>query len=144
MYSCDQGLVTVEFLWEKLSEPQIYKDLKDLTRKTPFLRVGLGSLKLTLGIAGNFTPVWKKDSNKKWESVWGIISTFVEDTGKKLKTGREKMGVGVGGGGAFCPFLQLSSWAGSKLKQSSNLTLLFMILLFVRFNFLCLSLFSFK
>ena len=33
MCSCDQSLVTVAFLWEKLSQPQFYKDL---TRKTAF------------------------------------------------------------------------------------------------------------
>ena len=36
--SCDQGLVTVAFLWEKLSQPQFYKDL---TRKTAFTKGGL-------------------------------------------------------------------------------------------------------
>ena len=38
--SCDQSLVTVAFLWEKLSEPQLYHDL---TRKTAFFRGGLCS-----------------------------------------------------------------------------------------------------
>ena len=33
MCSCDQSLVTLAFLWEKLSQPQFYKDL---TRKTAF------------------------------------------------------------------------------------------------------------
>ena len=27
MCSCDQGLATVAFVWEKLSQPQFYKDL---------------------------------------------------------------------------------------------------------------------
>ena len=40
MCSCDQSLVTVAFLSEKLSQPQFYKDL---TTKTAFLRGGLGS-----------------------------------------------------------------------------------------------------
>ena len=38
--SCDQSLVTLAFLREKLSQPQFYKDF---TRKTAFLRGGLGS-----------------------------------------------------------------------------------------------------
>ena len=38
--SCDESLVALVFLWEKLSQPQFYKDL---TRKTTFLRGGLGS-----------------------------------------------------------------------------------------------------
>ena len=38
--SSGQSLVTVAFLWEKLSQPQLYKDL---TRKTAFLRGGHGS-----------------------------------------------------------------------------------------------------
>ena len=33
MRSCDQRLITLAFLWEKLSSPQFYKDL---TNKTPF------------------------------------------------------------------------------------------------------------
>ena len=33
MSSCDQSLVTVAFLWEKLSQPQFYKDL---TKKIAF------------------------------------------------------------------------------------------------------------
>ena len=36
MCSCDQSLVTVAFLWEKISQPQFYKDL---TRKTTFFEV---------------------------------------------------------------------------------------------------------
>ena len=38
--SFDESLVALVFLWEKLSQPQFYKDL---TRKTTFLRGGLGS-----------------------------------------------------------------------------------------------------
>ena len=40
MRSCDQGLVTLAFLGEKLSKSQFYKDLSG---KTAFLRSGLGS-----------------------------------------------------------------------------------------------------
>ena len=40
MWSLDQSLVTLSFLGEKLSKPQVYKDL---IRKTAFLRSGLGS-----------------------------------------------------------------------------------------------------
>ena len=39
-WSCDQSLVVLALLWEKLSEPQSYKDF---TRKTSFFRGGLGS-----------------------------------------------------------------------------------------------------
>ena len=35
MLLCDQGLVTLAFLWEKLSYPQFYKDL---TKKINFMR----------------------------------------------------------------------------------------------------------
>ena len=35
MWSCDQGLVTIAFLWEKLSQHQFYKDL---TRKKTFFK----------------------------------------------------------------------------------------------------------
>ena len=40
MCSFDQSLVTLAFLWQKLSKSQFYKDL---TRQTVFLRGGLGS-----------------------------------------------------------------------------------------------------
>ena len=39
MWSCDQCLVTLALLWEKLSSAQF---CKDLTRKTTFVRGGLG------------------------------------------------------------------------------------------------------
>ena len=39
MCSCDQSLATVAFVWEKLSQPQFYKDL---TRETAFLGGGGG------------------------------------------------------------------------------------------------------
>ena len=48
MWSCDQSLVTLAFLWEKLSQPQVYKDL---TRKTAFfegLSCCLGSSSIIL------------------------------------------------------------------------------------------------
>ena len=40
MCSCDQILVTLAFLFEKLSQPQFYEDL---TKKPIFLRGGVGS-----------------------------------------------------------------------------------------------------
>ena len=40
-------MVTLAFLWEKLSQPQCYKGL---TRKTAFLRGGLGSRLITLNV----------------------------------------------------------------------------------------------
>ena len=40
MCSCDQSLVTLAFLREKLSQLQLYKDL---TKKAAFLRGGLRS-----------------------------------------------------------------------------------------------------
>ena len=45
------SLVTLAFLWEKLPQPQLYKDL---TIKTTFLRSGLGSSSM----------IW--DWNKVW------------------------------------------------------------------------------
>ena len=40
IWSYDQSLVTAAPLWQKLSQPQIYKNL---ARKTTFLKGGLGS-----------------------------------------------------------------------------------------------------
>ena len=45
MWSCDQSLVTLAFLSEKLSTPQFSKDL---TRKTTFLKGGFVSSSITL------------------------------------------------------------------------------------------------
>ena len=59
MSSCDQSLVTAAFLWEKLSQPQFYKDL---TRKIAFFE-GWSWFKFNnLGLA-HFVVVWQKGSN---------------------------------------------------------------------------------
>ena len=70
MCSFDQSLVTLSFLWKKLSQPQFYKDL---ARKTAFrvvLLVQFNNLRLALG-----------------RKFWGLITTFVEVTGEKLVWG---------------------------------------------------------
>ena len=87
MCSCDQSLVTLAFLWEKLSQPQFYKDL---TRKTAFLRGGLGSSSIIrLGLGTNlklYTSVGK-GLKLKVRKFLGLIPTFVEVTGEKLVGG---------------------------------------------------------
>ena len=45
MCSCDQSLVTVAFLWEKLSQPKFYNDL---TRKTALFEEWSGSSSIIL------------------------------------------------------------------------------------------------
>ena len=60
MFSCDQTLVTVAFLREKLSQPQLYKGL---TRKTTFFEewswFRFNDLGLALGMTLKFYSVEK-------------------------------------------------------------------------------------
>ena len=88
MRSCDQSLVTVAFLWEKLPQPQLYKDL---TRKaTSFERWSwfkFNNLRLALGTNLNFYTGVAKGLKLKVRKFWGLISTFVEVRGEKLVRG---------------------------------------------------------
>ena len=98
MCSCDQSLVTLAFLWKKLSQPQLYKDL---TRRTAFFEewswFKFDNLGLALGINLKFYTSVAKGLKLKVRKCWGLIPTFAEDTGKKL--------VGE-------PFSSPSSWIG--------------------------------
>ena len=85
MCSSDQSLVIVAFLWEKLSQPQFYKEL---TRKTVFFE-GLfwfkfNNLGLALGENLKFYTSVAKGLKVKVRKFLGLIPTFVEVTGKKL------------------------------------------------------------
>ena len=96
-WSCDQSLVTLAFVKEKLSEPHFYKDL---TRKTTFFEewswFKLNNLGLVLVTNLKFyTSLWK-GLKLKVRKFWGIILSFIEVTGEKLV------------GGAFLP--SPSSW----------------------------------
>ena len=94
MCSCDQSLVTVAFIWEKLSQPQFYEDL---TTKTAFFEgwswFKFNHLGLALGTSLKFYSSVKKGSKLKIRKFLGLIPTFVEVT---WKTGRR-------GGGLFEP-----------------------------------------
>ena len=69
-----------------MSEVMTTHFYKDLTRKTAFLRDGLGSSSIIRDWRSvqtwNFTPVWEK--GQKVSKFWGLIPKFVEVTGKKL------------------------------------------------------------
>ena len=83
--SCHQNLVTLAFLWEKLSQLQFYKDL---TRKTTFFEgwswFKFNNLGLALGTNLNFYTSLAKGLKLKVKKFWGLISTFVEVRGEKL------------------------------------------------------------
>ena len=83
--SCDQSLVTAAFLWEKLSQPQFYKDL---TRKTTFFEgwswFKFNNLGLALSTGLKFYISVVKVLKLKVRKVLGLIPTFVEVTGEKL------------------------------------------------------------
>ena len=97
MCSSDQSLVTVAFLWEKLSQPRFYKDL---SKKTAFFKgwswFRFNNLELALGTDLNFYTSVVKRLELKVRKFWGLIPTFVEVTGEKLV---------VGGGGGLPPIL---------------------------------------
>ena len=85
MWSCDQSLVTVAFLLEKLSKPQFYKDL---TRKMAFF-VGwswfkFNNLGLALGTNLKFCNSVAKVLKLKVRKFWRPNPTFAEVTGEKL------------------------------------------------------------
>ena len=88
MCLCDQSLVTVAFLWEKLSQPQFYKDL---TRKTTFFEgwscFKFNNLGLALGANLEFYTSVTKRLKLKVGKFRGLIPTFLEVTGKKLVVG---------------------------------------------------------
>ena len=92
MCSSDQSLVTATFLWEKLSQPQFYKDL---TRKTASFEgwswFKFNNLRLALGINLKCYTSLSKGLKLKVRTFLGLIHTFVEVTGEKLV------------GGPFCP-----------------------------------------
>ena len=85
MCSCDQSLVTVEFLWEKLSQPQFDNDL---TRKTTFIEewswFKFKNLGLKLGTNLKLYSSVAKGLKLKVQRFWGLLPTFVEVTGEKV------------------------------------------------------------
>ena len=86
--SYDQSLVTLAFLWEKLSQPQFYKDL---VRKNNFFEgpswLKFNNLRLALGVALKFYTSVTKGLKLKIRKFWGLISTFVEVIEGKLVVG---------------------------------------------------------
>ena len=88
MWSCDQSLVTVVFLWEKLSWPQLYKDF---TRKTAFFDgwswFKFNNSGLALGTNLKFFTSVATGLKLKVTKFWRLNPTFVEVTGEKLVGG---------------------------------------------------------
>ena len=81
----DKKLVSVAFLWEKLSQLQFYKDF---TRKTVFIEgwswFKFNNLGLALGTNLKFYTSLSKGLKLKVRKFWRLIPTFVEVTGEKL------------------------------------------------------------
>ena len=105
MWSCDRSMVTLAFLWENLSQRQVYEDL---TRKTALFEgwswLKFNNLGLTLGMSLKFYTSVAKWLKLKVRQLLGIISTFVEIIWEKL----------VGG-----LFGSPTSWIGLKLESKS-------------------------
>ena len=100
MCPCDQRLVTLVFLWQKLSQPQF---CKDLTRKNTFFLgwswLKFNDLGLALGTNLKFYTTVAKRLKLKVRMFWGLSPRFVEVTGEKLV------------GESFCHLLP-PSWIG--------------------------------
>ena len=88
MWSCDQSLVTLAILWQKLSKPQFYKDL---ARKNAFFEgwswFKFNSFGMVLGMASKFYNCVGKMLKLKVRKLWGLLPTFVEITGEKQEWG---------------------------------------------------------
>ena len=88
IWSCDQSLVTLASLGEKLSQPQFYEDL---TRETTFLEgwswFKFKNLRLRLGIALKFYTSVAKTLKIKVRKFSGEVSTFVKVRGEKRVVG---------------------------------------------------------
>ena len=78
-------MVTAAFLWEKLSQPQFYKDL---TRKTAFFEgwswFKFNNLGLALDTNFKLYSSLAKGLKQKVREFWGLIATFAEVTWEKL------------------------------------------------------------
>ena len=78
-------MVTVAFLWDKLSQPQFHKDL---TRKTAFFEewswLKFNNLGLALGTNLKCYASVAKGLKLKLRKFLGLILTFVEVTGEQL------------------------------------------------------------
>ena len=85
MWSCDQSLVTLTFVQEKLSSLQFYKDL---TRQNAFFEgwswFKFNNLGLALGTNLKFYTSLLKGLKLKVRKFWGLVLTFIEVTGEKL------------------------------------------------------------
>ena len=88
MCSCDQILVTLAFLREKLSQPQFYKDL---TRKTTFFEgwswFKFNNLGLVLGANLKVYTSVAKRLKLKVRKFLGLIPTFTVVTEEKVVGG---------------------------------------------------------
>ena len=85
MWSCDQSLVTLTFVQEKLSSLQFYKDL---TRQNAFFEgwswFKFNNLGLALGTNLKFYTSVAKKSILRVIKFLGLIPRFVRVTGEKL------------------------------------------------------------
>ena len=83
MCSCDQSLVTLAFLWKKLSQPQFYNDS---TRKITFFEgwswLKFNNVELALGRNLKFYTNMAKGLKWKVRKFLGTIPTFAEVTGE--------------------------------------------------------------
>ena len=119
MWSCDQSLVTVVFLWEKLSWPQLYKDF---TRKTAFFDgwswFKFNNSGLALGTNLTFFTSVATGLKLKVTKFWRLNPTFVEVTGEKL----------VGG----TLFIPPPSWALNSFRSIFTIKILMIIMAIIK------------
>ena len=83
MMSCDQSFVTLAFQWEKLSKPQFYTALtrqNNLIEECSWFK--LNNFGLALGMTLEFNTSVAKRLKIEVKEFLGLITTFVEVTGK--------------------------------------------------------------
>ena len=93
MCSCDQSLVTLAFLWEKLSQPQFYKDLtRKIASFEEWFWFKFNNLRLALGRNFQIYTILAKELKLKFRRFSELILTFLEVTGETLVGGRGREG----------------------------------------------------
>ena len=106
----DQSLLTIAFLWEKLSRPQFYKDSTENGFFEGWSGFKFNNLGLALGTNLKVYTSVVKGLKLKVRKFWGLIPTLAEVTGEKL--------LEVGGLFGSPPPDTHTSWIGLKGEEN--------------------------
>ena len=122
MWSCDQSLVTLTLLWEKLWWPQFYKDLTwTITFFERWSWFKFNNLGLALCMILIFYFSVAKGLKLKVRKFWGLISTFVEVRGEKLVWGDNFPPSRIGLSFPKMFFVQLNNYLASWTHKATHI-----------------------